>query len=152
MILHSIQVVSILFGALVFGVFWGPWIALTRTLASFGPEEFLVIVHRMDRNLAPVMTVLFPLLLASILVMGNFAFGRPLVFALAIAAFVLFALSLVVTATTEVPIVTRIRDWTLETLPADWQVQRDRWISFHLLRVIPGFAGLAALATAAALT
>jgi hypothetical protein len=36
----------------------------------------------------------------------------------------------------EVPIVKEIVSWTAGTLPANWQQQRDRWVRFHLIRVV----------------
>jgi CHASE1-domain containing sensor protein len=52
----------------------------------------------------------------------------------------------------EVPIVKRIRPWTVSTLPDNWQQLRDRWVSFHLIRVLGGFAGLALLVAGAIFT
>jgi hypothetical protein len=149
-ILGTLQLASLLVAALTLGVFWGPWIGLTRTLAGFDTPAFLAIVHRMDRNLGSLMTVLFPLTIASIAaVLLASAGGRPAVFALSAAGLVCFLLALVVTMRIEVPIVTRIRAWTASTLPADWQAQRDRWVSFHLARVLSGFAGFGLLAAGA---
>ena len=67
------------------------------------------------------------------------------------AALVLFVITLIVTAAIEVPVVKTVRGWTSTPLPENWQRLRDRWVSFHLARVIPGFLGLAALVIAVAL-
>lgn len=143
-------VVSIVLVSLVVGVYWGPWIALTRTIATFEPAVLLPLVRRLSANLAPVMTLLMPLaLLSTIAVVVVAVFGQPATLILAGIAFVLLALTLVVTMTVEVPIVKTIETWTVDTLPADWQERRDRWVSFHLLRVVPGVAALALLAVAA---
>jgi len=143
-------VVSIVLVSLVVGVYWGPWIALTRTIATFEPAVLLPLVRRLSANLAPVMTLLMPLaLLSTIAVVVVAVFGQPATLILAGSAFVLLALTLVVTMTVEVPIVKTIETWTVDTLPADWQERRDRWVSFHLLRVVPGVAALALLAVAA---
>ena len=80
------------------------------------------------------------------------AFGHPTVLILAGIAFVLLALTLVVTMTVEVPIVKAIESWTADTLPDDWRERSDRWVSFHLLRVVPGTAALTVLAVAAVLS
>lgn len=34
---------SIILSALVTGVFWGPWVGLTRSIATFAPEAFLAL-------------------------------------------------------------------------------------------------------------
>jgi len=145
LLLRLLDVLSITLAALVMGVFWGPWIALTRSMGTLGPEVFLIVVHRLDRNLGGLMGVLFPVTLLSMVPIAVLTFGHPISFVLELVGIVLFALALVVTAAVEVPIVTRIRGWTHDTMPANWEQLRDRWLSFHLLRVIPGIVGVAAL-------
>lgn len=148
--MSALLVASIVLVGLVVGVYWGPWIALTRTIATFEPAVFLPLVARLSANLAPVMTVLMPLaLLAVAAVVAVAAFGHPVTLILGAVAFALLALTLVVTMAVEVPIVKAIESWTADTLPPDWRERRDRWVSFHLLRVIPGVVALALLATAA---
>jgi hypothetical protein len=145
LLLRLLELLSITLAALVMGVFWGPWLALTRSIDTFSPEVFLVIVHRLDRNLGGVMGVLFPLTLVSMVPVIVMSVGHPVGFALEIAGLALFVLALVVTAAVEVPIVKQIRGWTDSTMPPNWARLRDRWVSFHLLRVIPGILGLALL-------
>ena len=145
LLLRLLDILSITLAALVMGVFWGPWIALTRSISTLGPDVFLVVVHRLDRNLGGLMGVLFPLTLASMVPVAILAIGHPVSFVLELVGLLFFVLALVVTAAVEVPIVKKIRGWTAETMPANWEQSRDRWVSFHLLRVIPGIVGLAAL-------
>jgi hypothetical protein len=61
------QLISIVLSALTTGMFHGPWIALSRSMKTFSPEVFLEIVDRMNRNMEPVMTVLMPGTLLSII-------------------------------------------------------------------------------------
>lgn len=65
MTLKICELVSIVLSALVAGVFWGPWVGLSRSNATFEPDVFLAIVRRMSLNLAPLMTVLMPAALLS---------------------------------------------------------------------------------------
>jgi uncharacterized membrane protein len=145
------QFVSILLSTLVVGIYWGPWIALSRSFAALPPQVFVPVVHRMDRNLGSLMTVLAPLSLASVVVTLLLSTSAPRALALTCVAVVLLVIPVIVTVAIEVPIVAKIRSWAPDELPADWRAQRDRWVSFHLFRVIPGFAGLAALVLAAIL-
>jgi hypothetical protein len=145
MLLRTLDILSITLAALVMGVFWGPWIALTRSIRTFGPDVFLVLVHRLDRNLGGLMGVLFPVTLLSTVPVAVLTFGHPISFVLELVGLVLFAVALIVTAAVEVPIVTKIRGWTADTMPSNWEQLRDRWVSFHLLRVVPGILGLVAL-------
>lgn len=146
------QVISIVLSALVMGVFWGPWVGLTGSIATFEPAAFLAIVKRLSKNLAPVMTILMPTALASMVPVLIFAFNgrRPMTFYLTLVAFGCFAVALIVTITTEVPIVKQIESWTTSTLPENWEHLRDKWVSFHLLRVISAIAGLTLLVVGAA--
>jgi uncharacterized membrane protein len=140
------ELISILLSALVAGVFWGPWLALSRSIATFEPAVFLAIVYRMSRNLGPVMTILMPVALLSILPVMFFSYNeRPQTFSLTLAGFALFIVALLVTVLVEVPIVKQIETWTVTTLPANWQQLRDRWVAFHVIRIVAANAGLALL-------
>ena len=147
--LRLLDILSITLAALVLGVFWGPWLGLTRSIATLTPEVFLVVVHRLDKNLGGIMGVLFPVTLLSILPVLALTAGQPISFGLALGGLLLFVLALVVTAAVEVPIVKQIRGWSAQTIPADWGRRRDRWVSFHLLRVVPGILGLILLVAGA---
>jgi uncharacterized membrane protein len=149
LILKTCELISIVLSALVTGVFWGPWVGLTRSIRTFQPDFFLAIVHRLNRNLGPVMTILMPAALLSIVPVLLFSFHQPRTFCLTLAAFVLFLIALLVTVIVEVPIVQQIDKWTVSTLPGNWQQLRDRWGSFHLIRVIAAIIGLALLVAGA---
>ncbi|MEU7861415.1 anthrone oxygenase family protein [Nonomuraea sp. NPDC049141] len=148
MVTKVFELVSVLLSALVVGVFWGPWLALSRSMAHFEAAVFLAIAHRMNRNLATPMTVLMPLALASIVPVLFLSYGKQ-GFYLALVALALLVVALLVTVAVEVPIVKQIATWTVSTLPDDWQRLRDRWVSFHIVRVVAGIAGLAFLVAAA---
>jgi uncharacterized membrane protein len=144
------ELVSIVLSALVAGVFWGPWVGLTRSMASFEPEIFLAIVRRLSRNIAPVMTFLMPVALLSIVPALIFSFGeRPKTFYLFLGGLFLFVVALGVTMFVEVPIVKQIETWTVATLPDNWKQLRDRWGAFHVVRVVVSVAGLGLLVAGA---
>ena len=144
------ELISIVLSALTAGMFHGPWIALSRSMKTFAPEVFLEIVDRMNRNMAPVMTVLMPGTMLSIIPLLLLSYHQqPMVFYLSTAAFVLFLVALLVTVVVEVPIVQQIVTWTPSTLPGNWRQLRDRWMRFHVIRVIAGVASLIFLLVAA---
>jgi uncharacterized membrane protein len=149
MMLKVSEVVCILLSALVGGMFWGPWVGVSRSIGSFEPEIFLAIGHRMGRNFSQVMPVLMPAALFSIAPVLALSFHRPGTFYPVLAGFGLFVAVLLVTLVVEVPIVNKIRSWTPATLPANWQQLRDRWGRFHVVRVAAAFAGLALLVSGA---
>ena len=144
------ELISIVLSALVGGMYWGPWLALSRSMRTFKPEVFLDIVDRMNRNMESVMTVLTPVALIAIAPVLFFSYQeQPRTFYLTLAGFALFVVALVVTMLIEVPIVKQIVMWTVETLPGDWQQLRDRWVTFHIIRVVAGIGGLAFLVAGA---
>ena len=137
------ELISIVLSAFVAGMFHGPWIALSRSMNTFTPEVFLAIVDRMNRNMAPIMTVLMPAALLSILPVLVLSYHQhPLTFYLYAAALALFIVALLVTVLIEVPIVEQIVQWKISTLPSNWQQLRDRWTRFHIIRVIAGLTSL----------
>ena len=110
----------------------------------------VAIVDRMNRNMAPVMTVLMPAALLSIIPVLLLSYQvRPLTFYLSAAAFVLFIVALLVTVVVEVPIVEEIVTWKVSTLPGNWQEIRDRWMRFHIIRVIAGLGSVVLLVAGA---
>jgi uncharacterized membrane protein len=113
---------------------------------TFGPEVFLAIGHRLVKNVAPVMTILMPAALLSILPVLIISYSdRPSTFYLFSAGLVLFMIALLVTLLIEVPISGRVKTWTITTLPENWQQLRDRWGAFHVVRVVASLAGLGLL-------
>jgi uncharacterized membrane protein len=137
--------------ALVMGVFWGTWFALSRSIVAFRPQTFLDIGQTAIRNLAVPMRILMPLALVSAIVLLLLLPKRSNAFVLAVAGVLLMVGALLVTLTVEVPIDNQIKVWTVATLPANWEVLRDRWEFYHGMRTFLSIAALA-LVTASALT
>src|SRR5450432_3477937 len=92
------ELISIVLLTLVSGMYWGPWLALSRSMATFDPEVFLPIVDRMNRNMAPLMTVLMPVALLSTVPVLVLTYREgPETFFLTLTALLLFVLTLLVT-------------------------------------------------------
>jgi len=114
------ELISSVSSALVAGMFHGPWVALSRSMRTFTPEVFLAIVDGMNSNMAPVMTVLMPSALLSIIPVLLFSYSQqPMTFYLYLMAFALFIIALAVTVFVEIPIVTEIVTRTVPTLPGN---------------------------------
>jgi uncharacterized membrane protein len=145
------QLSTILLFALVMGVFWGTWFALSRSIAGLRPQTFLDIGHTTIRNLGGPMSVLMPLSLVSAVVLLVLLPKRSKAFALAMGAFLLMICALLVTLGIEVPIDNQIEQWTVATLPSDWQAIRDRWEFYHTIRTFVSIVALG-LVTASSLS
>jgi uncharacterized membrane protein len=118
-------------------------------MATFNAEEFLPVLKRLNRNMAPLMTIALPLALVSTIPILVLSFRvQPQTFFLTLAALACFVVTLVVTMLVEVPIVKTLDTASVAVLPVDWERLRDRWESFHLLRVVPAIAGLVLLVVA----
>jgi uncharacterized membrane protein len=150
MTLKTWQLISIVLSSLVAGMFYGPWAALSRSFSTLNPDVFLPIVNRMNQNMAPLMTPLMPASLLSMVPVLFMSYSRQsTTFYLTATAFALFIVALLVTILVEVPIVEQIVTWTPSTLPANWQHLRDRWGTFHIIRIVAGISGLILLVVAA---
>ncbi len=144
--LKIFQFVNILLSALVAGVFWGPWLGLSRSITTFAPDVFLAVGKRMIGNLAPVMPVLMPAAIVSTVPVLFLSHGaRAETFYSTLAGLCLFVVALLITLIVEVPIDNQIKAWTPASLPANWQQLRDRWETFHVARSWISVAGLALL-------
>jgi uncharacterized membrane protein len=139
-----LQLVSVMLFALVSGVFWGTWFSLSRSIALISPSTFLEVGHTMIRNLGGPMRLLMPAAVLANLAVVVLLFRQKQreAFALASAALFLLVLALVVTLAVNVPIDDEIRQWTVATLPADWQSTRDRWQFYHSVRTFASLVGL----------
>jgi hypothetical protein len=60
------EIISVSLSAIVGGMYWGPWLALTKSMRGFRPEVFLDIVRQMNRNMKPLMSFLTPVALLSL--------------------------------------------------------------------------------------
>ncbi len=143
MTLQVFELINIILLMLVGGLYWGPWLALSRTMATFEPEVFIAVVKRMTKNMEPLMTILMPIALLSTIPVLVLSYGQSrMTFYLSLIALVLFVITLIVTMLVEVPIAKKITTWTSSTMPDNWKQLRDRWGSFHYLRVFPAIIGL----------
>jgi hypothetical protein len=139
-----IQFIALFLLMLVTGIFWGPWFSLHRSIKVFSKEEFAHIVKTMAANLAVPMRFLMPTcVFFMFLSVWIYPEKNSLGFYLNLLAFGLILISLLVTVLVEVPIVNRIIQWNAAAIPSDWEMLRNRWVKFHVVRT---FAALAAFA------
>jgi uncharacterized membrane protein len=140
------QYIDIMLFALIMGVFWGTWFALSRSITSIAPQTFLDIGQTTIANLAAPMAIL--MLAALILCLGILLAlfrTRTIAFYLTLAGFLCMIAALLITLLVNVPIDNQLKNWTVATLPADWQDIRERWELFHSLRTFISIASLALL-------
>ncbi len=139
--LRIAQFINLTLLALVVGVFWGTWFSLSRSIAAFTPETYLAIGQEMIHNLAAPMQVLMPLTIVSTLVVLVFLpRKRSGAFYLTSIGLLLLVGATLITVLVEVPIDNQIRNWTVASLPSNWQSIRDRWEFHHAVRTFVSLA------------
>ena len=149
MLFKLLEFLSIMLSALVGGLYWGPWLALSRTLKVFEPIIFLAVVNQMNRNMSFLMTILTPLALLSIIPTMIMSYQiNAIKFYLISIGFIMFLAALLVTVLIEVPLVKQMIEWKIDKLPSKWEQIRDKWVKFHIARVLSAVFGLAFLISA----
>jgi len=145
------QFINILLLFLVAGVFWGTWFSLARSITSITPETYLAIGQIMIGNLALPMSILMPIALLSTLPVLVLLYRQKAMsaFYLTLCGLALFVIALVITLVVNVPIDNQIKQWTVQTLPPNWEAIRDRWEFYHVVRTFVSLSGLALIVGAA---
>jgi hypothetical protein len=132
---------------LVAGVFWGTWFTLTRTIADFSPAEFIHIGQVIIANVAAPMRVIMPsCILFMILSVWYYPQKKTAGHYFGLMALGLIVVTLLITLLVLVPIDYQIKDWTVLTIPADWEAVRGRWQFNHALRTFTSLAGFGCFA------
>jgi len=151
--IHALQIwqfVNILLSGLVTGVFWGTWLGLSRSMATFSADTFLTIADAMIGNLGTIMAILMPTAMLSTLPVLYLLYRRRSpAFYTTLGGFAFLVVALLITLMVEVPLDMTFQTWTTTTLPANWEQLRDRWEWYHVVRSWVSVAGLALLLAAA---
>ena len=152
--IRAAQATTLVLFALVMGVFWGTWFALSRTMNRLSAETFVAVGHEMIGNLGVPMAILLPLALLSALITLALLWpgGRTAPFWWLLAGFLLMVAALVITLAVEVPIDNKIEVWTAATLPGDWRSIQSRWETFHTIRSFLSIAAVVAATISLAVT
>lgn len=104
----------------------------------------------MISNLGLPMSILMPIALLSTLPVLFWLYRQNSMpaFYLTLCGFALFVVALGITLLVNVPIDNQIRQWTVQSLPSEWEIIRDRWEFYHALRTLASVAGLGFIAGA----
>jgi len=137
MVLKFIQFIALLLLLLATGLFWGTWFALSQSIENFSAAEFIHIGKTIIANVAFPMRIILPLCILSIILTAwLYPVKRSAGFYFILASLVLIILSLFITVFIEVPIDNQINLWTVQNLPADWEILRGKWQYYHGLRTL----------------
>lgn len=136
------EFITLIFLLLVTGLFWGTWFAMTRSIEAFTAAEFIKIGKVIILNVATPMRIIFPGSLL-LIVMSVFLSTekRSISFYLKILALLLMIVTLLITLLVEVPIDNELKNWTIDSVPDDWEAIRLRWKFYHMLRTFSSLTG-----------
>lgn len=135
------QFITLFLLVLVAGVFWGTWFSLSRSLENFSSAEFIHIGKTIIENVAMPMRFIMPLsILCMLISIWLFPRKRSTGFYFFILSFILLIITLLITVFIEVPIDNQLKEWTVETIPSNWETIRDRWGTFHTIRTMTSLA------------
>ena len=156
---------------LVTGVFWGTWFALTRSIETFSPREFIHIGRTIIANVATPMKIIMPLcILFMLLAVWVYLQKKPWGYYFNLTAFTLIIITLLITLIVLVPIDNQIKlwnpngivgavpqtnplasqiiTWTADAIPANWEAIRARWQFFHTFRTLTSLGSFACFSVA----
>ena len=136
---------SLILVMLVTGVFWGTWFALTRSLDTFPPDNFLRIGKTIISNVAVPMSILMPLTIVALTWLCAITWKSRSSSYFLLIALALMILTTIITVAVEVPIDNQIKSWTVETIPAHWVQLRLKWNHFHTLRTFTSILSFVSL-------
>lgn len=140
----SIQYLALFSLMLVVGVYWGPWLALHRSLHTLSLAELIHLSTLLARNLGGSMGVLLPLCIG---LMSVTAWLHPVKsdssFYWIVLAIGFVLISVGISVGIELPIVNQMKTWTLTGCPANWEALRDKWVYFTVVRMVAGLLSFA---------
>jgi uncharacterized membrane protein len=137
-----LYIIAICLLMLVTGVFFGMWLAISRSYHLFSVDELNRIAKVIIKNLAVPMRFLS---MGCLLFVALSAFYYPdknsFFFYLIIISFISTLSALLITVLIEVPINNQIITWTSENAPANWEEIRNRWQFYNVVRTIAALIG-----------
>ena len=134
-----LQGLALVLISLVLGTVFGIWRGYDPS--AYSPATFIEVHQGAVRGLNTLIPVLGLATLVATAVLAIVARDRPAVLGVYIAAIVAIAVAGLVTRFGNQPINEQVMGWTASNLPADWAAIRDRWWSFHLIRLVASFVG-----------
>jgi uncharacterized membrane protein len=131
---------------LISGVFWGTRFTLSRSMASFPVENFILNGITITENVAGPMSIMMPATIIGLIILSAASWkSKSLYFYCMLASLLLLIASFIITLAVEVPIDNQIISWTAETIPSNWEDIRDHWQRFHTMRTFAGLASVLSL-------
>ena len=140
------RVAALVVTGLIAGSVFGIWRGYD--LAQYSPAAFLEVHQGAVRGLNALLPLMGLVAIALVIAVAILERRNRRPLAMLIAAAALLAVAGLVTRLGNQPINDIVMTWTPDTLPANWEVIRDTWRSWHLVRTVASIAALATLGAA----
>jgi uncharacterized membrane protein len=139
----SFVLIVLLFAALATGGLLVNWIGLGRAMSRLSVSAYVEFHQHTNRTFVPYMPVVVVGALAGGVALAVMYGVHSIPGQLAAAGAVCYALVLIISLSTDVPINHQIASWSIQNPPREWAQIRARWIRFHVIRTlfsVPAFA------------
>lgn len=142
--LSFIQFFNIIVAALLAGTSFGIWMGFNPTNYSTSTyvEQQQNLLHSLNTMMIALVIIATAITLISAFLQRK---NKPVLCALLLAA-VFFISCILITRFGNVPIQKQILNWTIDTVPGNWMMLRDKWWSFHIMRTITELIALGFIA------
>jgi hypothetical protein len=138
-LLSIVQTLAVISIGLVTGSMFAIWQGYPIT--DYSPATFVEVHKGAVRGLNTLLPVMAIASLALVALLATFARQRPVVMWLYIGVVAMIVLGGLITRLINQPINAQVMTWTAATLPVDWTDLRDRWWTWHQVRLSLTFVG-----------
>lgn len=127
------QALALLLLGLVAGSMFGIWRGYDIT--AYAPATFVEVHQGAVRGLNILLPAMAAAALALVVLLAVLGRHRPAVLGLYLAAALAIIVGGIITRFLNQPINDQIMGWTLSSIPSDWATLRDRWWTWHVVRL-----------------
>lgn len=128
------QVLALLLVGILVGSMFGIWRGYDIT--AYAPTTFVEVHQGAVRGLNTLLPAMAATALVLMVALALVSRDRPAVLGLYLAGALAIFCAGMITRFVNQPINDQILTWTSATMPSDWVALRDRWWSWHLVRLV----------------
>jgi uncharacterized membrane protein len=139
----SFELIVLLLAALATGALLVNWIGLGRAMSRLSASAYIEFHQHTNHTFDPYMPTVVIGALAGGVVLAVMYGVHSIPGQLAAAGAVCYALVLIITLFTNLPINKQIAHWSIQNPPHEWAQMRARWIRFHVIRTLFSVPALA---------
>lgn len=127
-----IYFIALIFLMIITALNLGTWFAIIRSINDFSFEEYISISKVIINNTSPSLWILFPLcIFMELLCLWFYRYKRSTGFYMGLTSLFLIILTLLMTWLVLGPVNKNIMQWSLNSIPANWESIRNKWQLFY---------------------